>query len=283
MSTRNKPLKGNLEDLKRLHQQARERDEQLLARQRLAARQTAAAAPSRAADSRAADRATAAAQAAARQAARPAVQPAAPGAKPEPAAETYRPQAGEDDFTLLLRSMAGVTPIRQGRDVNTRVYRAAPSDEQLRKRQAAAGVTTLEEAHIPAPAVSDEYIAARLIENGTAYLRAGMAPDTIKRLRRGKWPFRAEIDLHGMTVDNARQALLPFLAQSRIQGHRGVRVIHGKGLGSPEQQPVLREKVKTWLVQYPDVQAFAQGREADGGAGAVLVLLSSLDGTHDDD
>lgn len=281
MSARDKPLKGGLEDLKRLHQQARERDEQQLARQRLAARQLAAA-PA-APGGRAADRATAAAQAAARQTARPTSgsPSAAPGAKPDAAAEFYRPLGDEDDGTLLLRSMAGVMPIRQGHDVNTRVYRSAPSDEQLRKRQAAAGVATLEEAHIPAPAVSDEYIAARLIENGTAYLRAGMAPDTVKRLRRGKWPFRAEIDLHGMTVDAARAALIPFLASSRAQGHRGVRVIHGKGLGSPEQQPVLREKVKTWLVQYPEVQAFAQGREADGGAGAVLVLLAGMDGSDD--
>lgn len=282
MSTRNKPLKGGLEDLKRLHQQARERDEQQLARQRLAARQAAASAVSAAAPAgRAADRATAAAQAAARLAPKPAATPALAGEKPESGPDFYRPLGNEDDATLLLRSLAGVMPIRQGHDVNTKVYRSAPSDEQLRKRQAAAGVATLEEAHIPAPAVSDEYIAARLIENGTAYLRAGMAPDTIKRLRRGKWPFRTEIDLHGMTVDAARAALLPFLAASRAQGHRGVRVIHGKGLGSPEQQPVLREKVKTWLVQYPDVQAFAQGREADGGAGAVLVLLAGLDGSDD--
>lgn len=255
MSQSGKPLKGGLADIKRLHQQALERDAKQRQAQRSAQPLPAAA------------RATAAARDAARTEPR----------QSDATAPALRFHGDEDVQSMLMRSMAGVAPIRQGRNVNTKVHRAGPSDEQLRKRQAAAGVTSLEAAHIPAPAVSDEYIAARLIENGTAYLRAGMAPDTIRRLRRGQWPFRTEIDLHGMRIETAREALLPFLAQSRANGQRGVRVIHGKGHGSPEQQPVLREKVKTWLVQYPAVLAFAQGREADGGAGALLVLLAEPD------
>lgn len=277
MTDSKKALKGSLADLKQLQQQAQARDARLQAQQRLEARRAPAPAASRPGGpvTPVVDRATAAARAAAQA-------PAARASRASPLA-TARTSgaaslpAGEDDFSLLQRSLAGVTLIRQGRDVNTKVFRAPPSDEQLRKRQAAAGVATLAEAHIPAPEVSDEYVAARLIENGTAYLRAGMAPDTIRRLRRGQWPFRAEIDLHGMIVEDARKTLLPFLAASRQQGHRGVRVIHGKGLGSPDQQSVLREKVKTWLVQYSGVLAFAQGREADGGAGSVLVLLASPD------
>ncbi|MBV2163679.1 MAG: Smr/MutS family protein, partial [Comamonas sp.] len=92
-------------------------------------------------------------------------------------------------------------------------------------------------------------------------------------LRRGQWRAGAELDLHGLRVEQARHALLSFLDECQEHGIRCVRIVHGKGLGSPGKVPVLKAKVLRWLVQKREVLAFVQARPADGGAGALVVLL----------
>jgi DNA-nicking Smr family endonuclease len=66
-----------------------------------------------------------------------------------------------------------------------------------------------------------------------------------------------------------------FLREAQSHGWRCVRVVHGKGLGSPGRVPVIKDKVKRWLVQSDRVLAFVQARGDDGGAGALIVLLQS--------
>jgi len=112
-----------------------------------------------------------------------------------------------------------------------------------------------------------------LSEGGTAFVRADAAPDTARNLRRGQWPAGAELDLHGLRVEQARHAVLSFLDECLEHGIRCVRIVHGKGYGSQGLEPVLKDKVRTWLVQKPDVMAVSQAPERDGGAGALLVLL----------
>ena len=92
-------------------------------------------------------------------------------------------------------------------------------------------------------------------------------------LRRGVWAIQAQLDLHGLRRDEARERLAGFLRESGRAGLRCVRVIHGKGNGSPGREPVLKGKVRSWLVQKSEVIAFAQARAQDGGHGALLVLL----------
>ena len=82
------------------------------------------------------------------------------------------------------------------------------------------------------------------------------------------------IDLHGLRTDEARETLGQFLREAHQQGVRCVRVVHGKGLGSPGRTPVLKGRVLRWLVQKNEVMVFVQARPAQGGAGALLVLLS---------
>ena len=106
-----------------------------------------------------------------------------------------------------------------------------------------------------------------------SYLRAGIGPDVPARLRRGQWAVQRQIDLHGLRVDQARQALAAFIAAACRSGVRCVRVVHGKGHGSPGKTSVLRAKVPGWLIQKHEVLAFVQARPPDGGAGALLVLL----------
>ena len=94
-------------------------------------------------------------------------------------------------------------------------------------------------------------------------------------MRRGGWVIRGELDLHGHTGDEARVALAAFLNRCNMESRRCVRIIHGKGYGSKNRLPVLKNKVRHWLMQREDVLAFCQAPTVDGGAGAVIVLLKS--------
>jgi DNA-nicking Smr family endonuclease len=96
----------------------------------------------------------------------------------------------------------------------------------------------------------------------------------VRKLRRGGWKLQGQIDLHGLRQDQAREALAEFIRQAHKQGLRCVRVVHGKGLGSPGKTPVLKSRVQRWLVQKKEVLAFVQARPADGGGGALVVLLA---------
>lgn len=125
-------------------------------------------------------------------------------------------------------------------------------------------------------ALSDEVDVESLLltDDGLSFRRPGIAADVPVRLRRGQWALQAELDLHGLTREEARERLAAFLREAHRRGQRCVRVVHGKGNGSPGRQPVLKDKVQRWLAQRGEVIAFAQASGAQGGAGALLVLLA---------
>ena len=123
--------------------------------------------------------------------------------------------------------------------------------------------------------LSDEFDASTLLDTDDAlsFRRPGIGRDVIHKLRKGDWSIQREIDLHGLRSDEARVALAEFIRLAHRQGLRCLRVVHGKGLGSPGKTPVLKTKVHSWLVQKNQVMAFVQAKPAEGGAGALLVLL----------
>lgn len=127
-----------------------------------------------------------------------------------------------------------------------------------------------------AESLSDEIDISSLLDTDDqlSYCRDGISSDVARRLRRGEWAIKAQIDLHGLRVDEARPALVEFLSAAAVSEHRCVRIIHGKGLGSVNREPVLKGKVLKWLVQRQDVLAFCQARPNDGGAGALIVLMN---------
>jgi DNA-nicking Smr family endonuclease len=103
--------------------------------------------------------------------------------------------------------------------------------------------------------------------------RSGVGPDVVTRLRRGHWSIQGELDLHGLRREEARDELAGFMKEASRRGWRCLRVVHGKGLGSPGRQPVLKAKVQRWLGQHDAVLAFTQASAPQGGAGALIVLL----------
>jgi len=125
-------------------------------------------------------------------------------------------------------------------------------------------------------AISDEFDVDTLLDTdeSLSFRRPGMGLDVVRKLRRGNWSIQGQLDLHGLRREDAREALAQFIRDARKVGWRCVRVVHGKGLGSPGKTPVLKSRVQGWLIQKQEVLAFVQARPAEGGAGALVVLLA---------
>ncbi len=121
-----------------------------------------------------------------------------------------------------------------------------------------------------------DHIALSLAEGEEwSYLRPSVPRQILRKLRRGQWKVNAELDMHGMTKDQARQALAIFLLECKQFDIRCVCIIHGRGLSSKDNEPILKSRVGNWLAQCEEVLAFCQAPPALGGSGAVIVLLKS--------
>ena len=107
------------------------------------------------------------------------------------------------------------------------------------------------------------------------FVRTGVAPKTLKKLKRGQIHIDAELDLHGMTVAEAQLALAHFLEESRHTHSQCVRIIHGKGFGSKDGLAVIKTRLDRWLRMRDEVRAFISAQPRDGGTGAVYVLLKN--------
>ncbi|WP_322053609.1 Smr/MutS family protein [Paraburkholderia bannensis] len=180
------------------------------------------------------------------------------------AAKAARVEAAADS-DLFRREIGQVAPLVAPPRAQPR--RAAPAPLPLQ--------TQLDEQAVLHEAISDEFDPEALLDTDDSlyYHRPGISEEVVKKLRRGTWIVQAQLDLHGMRREEAREALQTFIREAGKRGLRCVRVIHGKGLGSVGKEPVLKGKVRAWLVQKEEVIAFCQARPHDGGAGAVLVLL----------
>ena len=113
------------------------------------------------------------------------------------------------------------------------------------------------------------------IEEDASYLRPGLPRDILRKLRRTHWVIQDDLDLHGLTGDEAVAETAVFLAGARRRGLRCVRIIHGKGLRSPGREPVLRKRIRKILTRRDEVLAFVEPRNVHGGSGAVVVLIEA--------
>ena len=136
----------------------------------------------------------------------------------------------------------------------------------------------LDEQRVLRESLSDEFDVETLldVDDAMSFRRPGIGTEITRRLRAGEWSIQQQLDLHGMRSDEAREALGAFIRTANKQGVRCVRVVHGKGLGSPGKQPVLKTKTQRWLIQKNEVLAFVQAKPAEGGAGALVVLLAPV-------
>jgi DNA-nicking Smr family endonuclease len=133
----------------------------------------------------------------------------------------------------------------------------------------------LDEQAVLREALSDEWDTGSLLDTDEAlsFRRPGVGVDVVRKLRKGEWSVQSHLDLHNLRTEEARDALGQFIRECYKQGIRCVRVVHGKGLGSPGKVSVLKPKVQSWLIQKNQVMAFVQATPGQGGAGALVVLL----------
>ena len=178
---------------------------------------------------------------------------------PEPKANV------EEDDDEFRRATRDVERLRAPRRVKLGRAPAAPVPAQTRADERAALAESL-----AGPRSIDD-----AIDSGEelAFLREGLSRQVLRKLRRGHWVVQDELDLHGMNRVQAAHAVAEFLRHCRARRLRCVRIVHGKGLGSRNREPVLKGKLRKWLAVRDEVLGFCQAPSADGGAGAVLVLL----------
>lgn len=181
-----------------------------------------------------------------------------------------KPPISEEEQRLFQEAVSGARPLVS--DTVEPHPSSPPPVPQQRLRDEAAVMQDI---------FSDE-VAVEDMETGEELLhwRPGLQHQVLRKLRRGHYSIGAELDLHGYTVAEARQALGAFLEHCLRENIRCVRIIHGKGNGSLNRLPVLKGKVNHWLRQRDEVLAFASARPADGGTGALYVLLKRNSATR---
>lgn len=180
-----------------------------------------------------------------------------------------RRKPSPEDIELFRTSVGPVKPLRH----EGRAHGPGRRPGRVRPRPGGGGLDALEEsleaAGAGAPADPDVALGEPL-----SHRRPGVPDSVVRKLRRGEFAIQAELDLHGLTVAQAKDALAGFLAGALARHVRCVRIIHGKGLRSGHRGPVLKAFVSNALRQTPAVVAFVSAPPADGGTGVLHVLLS---------
>ena len=171
----------------------------------------------------------------------------------------------EAERNLFTRAVGKVAPIANQERVWSPPQRPTPRPLQQ----------DLDDEAVMHECMSDEFDISTLLDadDQLSFRRPGISTDVTRKLRKGEWSIQGQIDLHGLRSDEARNAMGQFIRDAKRMGWRCVRVVHGKGLGSPGKEPVLKSKVQRWLVQKKEVLAFVQAKPSDGGGGALVVLL----------
>lgn len=187
-------------------------------------------------------------------------------AKPgKPGNGAHKKDGQGDDDHLFRRAMADARPLNK--EFIEPVRRRIPAKARFTRRDERA---VLDESL--APSIADTEAGSG---DTLSFCRASVGRRAFRKLARGKFSVQSELDLHGMTVDQARDALHAFIESSLARGLSCVRVIHGKGLGSGQSGPVLKRKVDAWLRRWDPVLAFVSAQPVDGGSGAAYVLLKT--------
>lgn len=167
----------------------------------------------------------------------------------------------DDEESLFLAEMAGVTPLR--------------SDNKVKIQKKPKKPPRLTDDNDYSYAIDDVFSTAEISEECPdilSFSRSGLQRNVLKKLRQGKNPIEHALDLHGLTVEQARRELLEFLGECEAVNIRYAIIVHGKGYRSKDK-PVIKPMVNRWLRAADNVLAFHSAQAKDGGTGAVYILL----------
>jgi DNA-nicking Smr family endonuclease len=179
------------------------------------------------------------------------------------------------EATIFRTTMKGVQKMPESNRYVPQAPKPVIAPPPPPKRKLTAAEQKEDDAQVLRESLSDLFGVEHYMEEEPSlnYLAPGVGSDVMKRLRKNYWPVQDELDLHGLRRDDAREALAGFLRRANMRGQRCVCVIHGRGFGSRGGEPVLKSMVHSWLVQTDGVIAFCQAHAAEGGEGALIVLL----------
>jgi DNA-nicking Smr family endonuclease len=180
---------------------------------------------------------------------------------------SQRQQPTPEDLAAFHAAVDGTTPLRVPERVAFEPPKPSPRPRQRELDEAAAVTESLY-----GPFELDDLLA---IGDADSYLRTDLPRNVLRDLRRGRWSIQNHTDLHGLNRHEAHEKVSRFLAQSHNAGKRCLRIVHGRGHGSPGREGILRQLVKSWLARRKDVLAFCHAPPCDGGEGALWVLLKA--------
>jgi DNA-nicking Smr family endonuclease len=178
-----------------------------------------------------------------------------------------RGQLSPEESAVFRAAVDGARPLKTPDRVEHDRPKPSPRPRQRELDEAAAIVESLHGSF-----EIDDLLA---IDEADAFLRPGLPRSVLRDLRRGRWTIRNHTDLHGLNRREAHEEVARFLAESVRESRRCVRIVHGRGLGSPGREGILRQLVKRWLSRSQDVLAFCHPPPCDGGEGALWILLRS--------
>lgn len=173
----------------------------------------------------------------------------------------------DDDFCLFQSAVQGVRPITHQR---AETGKPRNNREQIVQRRANAQLST-EQTRVDG--LSDQFVIDVGAEDELYWARTGVQDAQMRKLKAGQIPFDGSLDLHGLSVERAREQLWDFIAEAGKYEIRCVRVTHGKAARLDGKRPLIKSHVNTWLRQHPQVLGFASCVPRHGGAGAVYVML----------
>ena len=180
---------------------------------------------------------------------------------------SQRHQPTPEELAAFYAAVDGAIPLRTPERVTFEAPKPSPRPRQRELDEAAAITESLY-----SPFEIDDLLA---IGDADSFLRTGLSRTVLRDLRRGRWSIQNHTDLHGLNRHEAHEEVSRFLAESLSTGKRCIRIVHGRGYGSPGREGILRPLVKSWLSRRKDVLAFCHAPSCDGGEGALWVLLKA--------
>ena len=202
---------------------------------------------------------------------RPKASPARGAARGRPPSTAPTPPLRKTRTELFRAAVRGAVPIPP----SARDRAAATSTAQRDGKRRSVKTTPLSPSSLISSPASPSFDVSDTDEHVEGMV-VGLDPRVLRRLRAGEFAYQAHLDLHGMTAEEAKQAVHEFVLRSMVVGSRCVLIVHGRGRNSPDQRPVLKDRLKHWLTHGElgrRVLAFSSARPYDGGSGAMYVLL----------
>jgi DNA-nicking Smr family endonuclease len=181
----------------------------------------------------------------------------------------FEGQISEEDQQFFRNEVADVRPLKSDKRVD------APKKQHTAKPRRSFTHFSEDEPNMTS-VFSDPDLRDIEVEDVLFYARSGIQQKVQRKLRRGELDVEDELDLHGYTVAESKSAIIDFIEECKRRHIRYIRIIHGKGYRSEQKVPVLKTHVAYWLPQHKDVLAFASARPADGGTGALYVILKAV-------